>query len=72
MAKHLIKHLRTIALVGQAGSGKTSLAEEIGPPTRSFITIWPHICAVWKRVQYIAGALARTPSSSLPISWATT
>ena len=29
MAKHLIKHLRTIALVGQAGCGKTSLAEAL-------------------------------------------
>ena len=29
MAKHLIKHLRTLALVGQAGSGKTSLAEAL-------------------------------------------
>ncbi|MDA1118357.1 MAG: elongation factor G [Proteobacteria bacterium] len=29
MGKHLIKHLRTIALVGQAGSGKTSLAEAL-------------------------------------------
>ena len=28
-----------------------SLAVAIGPPTSSFITIWPHICAVWKRVQ---------------------
>src|SRR5438105_1684653 len=30
----------------------------------SYIAIWPHICAVWKRVQYIAGALARMPSNS--------
>jgi elongation factor G len=29
LAKHLIKHLRTLALVGQAGSGKTSLAEAL-------------------------------------------
>jgi elongation factor G len=29
VAKHLIKHLRTIALVGQAGCGKTSLAEAL-------------------------------------------
>ena len=29
MGKHLIKHLRTIALLGQAGSGKTSLAEAL-------------------------------------------
>ncbi len=29
MGKHAIKHLRTIALVGQAGSGKTSLAEAL-------------------------------------------
>ncbi|HEU4646574.1 MAG TPA: elongation factor G [Burkholderiales bacterium] len=29
MGKHIIKHLRTIALVGQAGSGKTSLAEAL-------------------------------------------
>jgi elongation factor G len=29
VAKHLIKHLRTLALVGQAGSGKTSLAEAL-------------------------------------------
>ncbi len=29
MGKHLIKHLRTIALFGQAGSGKTSLAEAL-------------------------------------------
>jgi elongation factor G len=29
VGKHLIKHLRTIALVGQAGSGKTSLAEAL-------------------------------------------
>ncbi len=29
MGKHAIKHLRTIALVGQSGSGKTSLAEAL-------------------------------------------
>ena len=29
MGRHLIKHLRTLALVGQAGSGKTSLAEAL-------------------------------------------
>ena len=29
MARHLIKQLRTLALVGQAGSGKTSLAEAL-------------------------------------------
>jgi elongation factor G len=29
LGKHAIKHLRTIALVGQAGSGKTSLAEAL-------------------------------------------
>ncbi|MGH8688547.1 MAG: elongation factor G [Burkholderiales bacterium] len=29
MGKHAIKHLRTLALVGQAGSGKTSLAEAL-------------------------------------------
>jgi elongation factor G len=29
VARHLIKHLRTLALVGQAGSGKTSLAEAL-------------------------------------------
>jgi elongation factor G len=29
LAKHLIKHLRTLALVGQSGSGKTSLAEAL-------------------------------------------
>ncbi len=29
MGKHAIKHLRTVALVGQAGSGKTSLAEAL-------------------------------------------
>ena len=29
MGKHLIKQLRTMALVGQAGSGKTSLAEAL-------------------------------------------
>jgi elongation factor G len=29
VGRHLIKHLRTIALVGQAGSGKTSLAEAL-------------------------------------------
>ena len=29
MARHLIKHLRTLALVGQAGCGKTSLAEAL-------------------------------------------
>ena len=28
-----------------------SFAAEIGAPTRSFIAIWPHICAVWNRVQ---------------------
>ena len=49
-----------------------SLAAGIGPPTRSFITIWPHIWAVWKRVQYIAGALARMPSSSPASSCAST
>src|ERR1700722_17712434 len=30
----------------------------------SYIAIWPHIWAVWKRVQYIAGALAGMPSNS--------
>jgi len=29
LGKHAIKHLRTVALVGQAGSGKTSLAEAL-------------------------------------------
>jgi len=29
LGKHTIKHLRTVALVGQAGSGKTSLAEAL-------------------------------------------
>jgi elongation factor G len=29
VAKHLIKHIRTLALVGQSGSGKTSLAEAL-------------------------------------------
>jgi len=29
VGKHAIKHLRTVALVGQAGSGKTSLAEAL-------------------------------------------
>ena len=29
MGKHSIKHLRTLALVGQAGSGKTALAEAL-------------------------------------------
>jgi elongation factor G len=29
LGKHSIKHLRTLALVGQAGSGKTSLAEAL-------------------------------------------
>src|SRR5438477_1696635 len=37
----------------------TSLAGGITPlgdsPARSNMAIWPHICAVWKRVQYIAG-----------------
>src|SRR5262249_14910439 len=36
-------------------------------PARSNMAIWPHICAVWNRVQYIAGAFARMPSTAIPI-----
>lgn len=33
-----------------------SLAALIGAPVSCFMAICPHICAVWKRVQNIAGA----------------
>src|SRR5262249_20343459 len=52
----------------------TSLAGGMAPlgvsPASSNMAICPHIWAVWKRVQYMAGALARMPSSWLPSSWA--
>jgi hypothetical protein len=45
----------TPSLASQAATAEAvawlSLAAEITPPTRSFMAISPHICAVWKRVQ---------------------